>query len=186
MFRYADDFLLLAKTKREAERALKSLAFLAGKAGLELKSESRSHIYDLSSSDQITVLGMECSLMKNGIFSIRPSVNSMEKLLFKLATMDGGDNIVNRAFLTIRGWMSQQSLAYSEPYSRQLIDRIVEEVRKHNLHKVRPVLYDDDDEFPEHPDSRVWQLGDKKAWGQFWRDCHKNTRARLNPTNQPF
>lgn len=179
MLRYADDFLILAKTKSQANRALKNLTYLAKSAELELKSTDCSPIYDLRAGDRITTLGMDCSLSDDGTFEIRPAEQSIEKLLDSLKTLDDGDNTVNRIFSKIKGWISQKALAYDEQTATDVISRVVGVLEERQLQDADPQLYDEFG-YPESCPSGYWKLGNRVQWLRKWEQQHKQITSKLS------
>ena len=179
-FPRATRLLILARTKSEASRALQSLAYLAQKAGLELKSTECSPIFDLRSGEIITTLGMDCGLTENGTFKIRPSERSIEKFLFELKELNDGDNIVACMFRKIIGWISQQSLAYDKSTAIGVIKKVIAIVKERQLQNAIPQLFDEADGFSEYEQSWLWELGNGMEWLRCWQGHHRRIEKHLN------
>jgi len=180
MLRYADDFLILTKTKAEATRALKSLSFLAGKAGHQIKSTQRSPIRDLAHGERITTLGMNCGLTEDGKFEIRPSKQSFTKLLTQIEILEKGDDTVNRIFMKIKGWISQQSLAYNESISTKIISKIIDKIEKRQLQNEFPQQFGEDDGFEFCDHHNFWELGDSDRWHEYWIEQNQRIKMHLD------
>ena len=185
IYRYADDFVLLAKNRREASRSLKSLGFLAEKAGLELKDTAESPIVDLKKGDHLIVLGMDCQLVEPSKFRIRPSTSSTEKMLNKLRSIECDEDATNRVFLTLKGWIDQQALAFSEWRASEILFKVNAVLKEKGLHQ-ETIVGSINNAVDDWMDSDQWHLGNADVWLEFWRKSNSKLLSRLNPQDLNF
>ena len=116
VIRYADDIVVLAKSKRAAERLLKSTQrYLEGKLKLKMNVE-KSRVVSVFSTRNFKFLGFALGKGKNGIY-IRAHTKSLKKAKAKLKELTSrsqGRNVrvvMQRVKVYIRGWLGYFGIA---------------------------------------------------------------------------
>lgn len=116
LVRYADDFVILAKSERAAKRLLESSTnYLEGKLKLTVNKE-KSKVVSIYSANDFKFLGFALGNNKNGVF-IRVYPKSWKKMKSKLKELSSRRRIQNlRAGLEeikvyIRGWLNYYRIA---------------------------------------------------------------------------
>jgi RNA-directed DNA polymerase len=107
LVRYADDFVITAKTKEIAERVTGMVRQFMAKRGLQLSDEKTviTHI-----SEGIDFLGWNFKKYRNGKVFTKPSKKSQQKVLEKMRTVINNhrgakqDDLIARLNPIIRGW----------------------------------------------------------------------------------
>lgn len=124
LLRWADDVLVLCKTKEEARQAYQDLQRLLTPTGMALKGTPEQTIHNLEDGDPAEWLGYRLSKGKNGL-TARMTEGSWESLAEHLEEDQEKNCSSLRAIQTILGWISQLGPCFDSVNLTQTYARIV-------------------------------------------------------------
>jgi retron-type reverse transcriptase len=106
LLRWADDVLILCRTKQEALRAYEGLERLLLPAGMRLKGNPTQAVHDLQGGESIIWLGHRLCRIKGGL-EVSLTTRAWKRLSERLELCHEKDFSSKRAVETILGWVSQ-------------------------------------------------------------------------------
>jgi RNA-directed DNA polymerase len=174
LIRYADDILILAKSRREAKKARGSLDYLLQAAGMRLKVTDEPDFCDLRAGDRATFLGFDCGLV-DGSPSTIVARKSIERLKDHLLELAQDENAAKAAFVRLRGWFKSQGPAYSKPHARAVVREIVSCLKQIGVARVKVGT--------EH--TEAFPLGRQRDWIAIWQLAHEKWLDRVGRHERP-
>jgi hypothetical protein len=106
LLRWADDVLVLTRTKQEALQAYQGLKRLLLPAGMRLKGTPEQAVHDLQGGAEVIWLGYRLCRNKGGL-EVSLTERSWKRLSERLELCHEKDFSSKRAVETILGWVSQ-------------------------------------------------------------------------------
>ena len=111
LLRWADDVLILCRTREEARQAYRDLGRLLLPTGMRLKATPEQAIHDLGSGDHAEWLGYRLQMERNGL-KAHLTEKAWRSLEEKLGLCHEKDSSPIRAVETIMGWISSMGACY--------------------------------------------------------------------------
>lgn len=162
LLRYADDLLLLCRTKREASCRWNQLQKLLLPAGMLIKGNAATAVtHNLDGGDPAEWLGFEIR-RQNDAAMIRIADGAWDRLDGHLSRTHLEPNSPLRARLMMMGWVSQIGPCYEHCDQREFLDQLRRQAQAQGF-----------DELPSHSAlKRRW----KRAW-EHWIELRKGQRV---------
>jgi RNA-directed DNA polymerase len=181
LVRYADDFVFVAKTEKEAKEAKSYIGRVLKVVGVEL-SDEKTHITEIS--DGFDFLGFTIRKFKSNrveTLLTKPSEENMRKVIQKLQeTFDSAyetgrsnDELIRMLNLIIRGWANYYRHFVAKNAFRYIADRVWKMTWKHLLRK-----------YPTRNKKWIKNLHMTKVRGDQWIFYDKDTDNKLLRMNR--
>jgi hypothetical protein len=113
LIRFADDILLVCRTRKEANAAYRALADLLQPAGFKLKEDQSSAVHHFAKGDRVRWMGYEIATTNTGLtYSV--TEQAWDKLAESFETAHSKPHSPIRAMQSLAAWISSKGPCYPQ------------------------------------------------------------------------